>query len=332
MDNSKFIAMVHREDIFTVEHDRRILYVILSALIAGILLGCWLQTITLVQIDTGFFINDAPEIKCNVSYDRLKYNDKSPEKTTVEKRKVMRQPKAFTYTSNSFSQSSGRGNRGGRGSGDILQRVNEQGLIAILRGKARGGNVVSMAAMPSSFTKDLDVVINNISGLKTSGRAGTGRKGLTGAEFNSGYSGEGGPSGNIDELISDLTGTIGRVSGLSITPTEVARTGSSTFWKTQEGLSGRSPQDIYAVVMQHVAGLRHEYAKRLRDQPGLKGKITVKFSIAKSGSVLLCRMVESTLRDPVFEKVVVEKIKTWKFDACGDCGIAMVTYPFVFSQ
>jgi hypothetical protein len=332
MVDSKFIAMVHREDIFTVEHDRRILYVILSALIAGILLGSWLQTMTLVQIAAGFFIDDAPEIKCNVSYDRLKYDDKSPEKTVKDTRKVLRTPKDFAYASNSSSPSSNRGGRGGRGNGDIRQRVNEQGLIAILRGKATSGNGVSMPAMPSSFTKDLDIVLRNISGLKTSGRAAIGRKGPTGAEFNSGYYGEGGPSGNIDALISGLTGTVGRVPGLSITPAVVERTGSSTFWKTQESLSGRSPQDIYAVVMQHVAGLRHEYAKRLRDQPGLKGKITVKFSIAKSGSVLLCRMVESTLRDPVFEKVVVEKIRTWKFDACGDCGIAMVTFPFAFSQ
>ena len=329
MTDSKFIAMVHREDIFTVEHDRRILYVISGALIAGILLGIWLQTLTLVQIATGFFVDDPPEIKCRVSYAQMKVDDKSPEKKAVENRKVLKTSKAFAYASGSSSQPSGRG---GRGYGDIRQRVNEQGLIAILRGKATSGNGVSMPAMPSSFTKDLDAVINNISSIKTSGRAGIGRKGPTGAGFNQGYSGEGGPAGNIDELISDLTGTVGRVPGLSITPAGVERPGPSAFWKAQEGLSGRSPQDIYAVVMQHVAGLRHEYAKRLRDQPGLKGKITVKFSIAKSGSVLLCRMVESTLRDPVFEKVVVEKIRTWKFDACGDCGIAMVTYPFAFSQ
>ena len=49
------------------------------------------------------------------------------------------------------------------------------------------------------------------------------------------------------------------------------------------------------VVMQNIAALRYAYNKRLREKPGLKGKITCKFAIDEFGKVIFCEALESTI-------------------------------------
>ena len=96
---------------------------------------------------------------------------------------------------------------------------------------------------------------------------------------------------------------------------------------------GRSMAEIRRVVMQNLAALRYAYNKRLRDKPGLKGKITVKFAIDEFGNVIYCQSISSTMGDKDLEDEIVGKIKRWAFgkiDKPGD--VTEVIYPFVFSQ
>jgi TonB family protein len=96
---------------------------------------------------------------------------------------------------------------------------------------------------------------------------------------------------------------------------------------------GRSRASIQSVVMQHMAALRHAFNRRLRDKPGLSGKIAVKFAINEFGSVISASVVESTMNDPELEKVVVEKVKSFQFEKIDKPGdVTDVTYPFVFSE
>ena len=96
---------------------------------------------------------------------------------------------------------------------------------------------------------------------------------------------------------------------------------------------GRSKASIMRVVMQNLAALRYAYNKRLREKPGLNGKITVKFAIDEFGKVIFCEVVNSSMADPVFEQVVVEKIRRWVFEKIDKPGdVTEVVYPFVFSQ
>ena len=85
--------------------------------------------------------------------------------------------------------------------------------------------------------------------------------------------------------------------------------------------------------MQNIAALRYAYNKRLREKPGLKGKITVKFAIDEFGKVSFASVVESTMSDPELEAIVVDKIKRWVFEKIDKPGdVTEVVYPFVFSQ
>jgi TonB family protein len=82
-----------------------------------------------------------------------------------------------------------------------------------------------------------------------------------------------------------------------------------------------------------MAALRHAYNRRLREKPGLAGRITVKFSIDEFGKVIFAQVVESTMNDSELETTVVSRIRNWVFEKIDKPGdVTEVTYPFVFSQ
>ena len=96
---------------------------------------------------------------------------------------------------------------------------------------------------------------------------------------------------------------------------------------------GRSKADIMRVVMVNLSALRYVYNKRLKEKPGVEGKITIKFAIDEFGNVIFCNVIESTVKDDSLENQITEKIKKWiflKIDKPGD--VTEVVYPFVFSQ
>jgi TonB family protein len=85
--------------------------------------------------------------------------------------------------------------------------------------------------------------------------------------------------------------------------------------------------------MQNLAALRYAYNKRLREKPGLSGKITCKFAIDEFGKVIFCQVVESTMGDSELESLIAAKIKLWVFEKIDKPGdVTEVVYPFVFSQ
>lgn len=98
-------------------------------------------------------------------------------------------------------------------------------------------------------------------------------------------------------------------------------------------IGGRSKADIMRVVMVNLSALRYVYNKRLKEKPGIEGKITIKFAIDEFGNVIFCKVIESTVKDDSLENRITEKIKKWiflKIDKPGD--VTEVVYPFIFSQ
>lgn len=159
-------------------------------------------------------------------------------------------------------------------------------------------------------------VRKSLGGLKSGGSGGVGRKGVAGIGYGAGYgSGYGGSgSGNIDLLLNRLTGT-------------------PEFMKGATLQGARSKASVMYVVMKNIASLRYLYSKRVRENPELKGKITVKFAIDEYGKVIFAQVVESTMGDTTLESQIIAKIKNWifeKIDKPGD--VTEVIYPFVFSR
>lgn len=102
-------------------------------------------------------------------------------------------------------------------------------------------------------------------------------------------------------------------------------------YNPQKIVGGRSRSNIMRTVRNNMSSLRSAYAQRVSEYPGLKGNVTVMWVIDEFGNVLFARVVSGTMKDPVFRKELVRKIKTWSFGKIPIPGDATeVTYSFVF--
>jgi len=100
------------------------------------------------------------------------------------------------------------------------------------------------------------------------------------------------------------------------------------------GVTGsRSRESIQRVIMQNMSALRYAYNKRLREKPGLSGKINIKFAVDESGGVIFAQLLESTMGDSALEETVVNKVKSLMFEKIDKSGdVTEIIYPFVFSR
>jgi TonB family protein len=83
---------------------------------------------------------------------------------------------------------------------------------------------------------------------------------------------------------------------------------------------------------QNIGALRYADNRCLREKPGLKGKITLRFAIDEFGNGIFCEVIESSIGNKDLEAAVRAKIMRWKFEKIDKPGDGTeVVYPFVFS-
>jgi len=88
---------------------------------------------------------------------------------------------------------------------------------------------------------------------------------------------------------------------------------------------------IDKVIKRHMAQIRYCYQRELTKNPGLKGKIVVKFVIAKDGSVSSANTKSSTMKAPTVESCINGRFMRMQFPEPKGGGIVIVSYPFFFS-
>lgn len=86
---------------------------------------------------------------------------------------------------------------------------------------------------------------------------------------------------------------------------------------------------IQEVVQRSMAQIRYCYQRQLQREPGLGGKVVVRFTIAADGSVSSASTKESTLANETVESCINGRFLRMEFPAIG--GTAIVSYPFLFS-
>jgi hypothetical protein len=319
-----------RKDIFVIEKDTRLRNLEAVFMVIAIVFGFWLSTMEVVKVATDFY-QKVPEeriaklIKQDLP-ETLQKEDKKKEKKEEIKTDVKKLKE---------SKSKGAGGTTG-GGGDPRARVTRQGVLGIISGQVKGKTVASADLFgKGGFATGIDAVLQGVGGLKSGGGGGAGRKGAAGIGYGAGYgSGFGGSgAGGIDDLIGNLMSGDEGGSGLELKKRGSLKISAPDFLKGGSLTGGRSKASIMRVVMQNLAALRYAYQKRLRDKPGLKGKITVKFAIDEFGKVIFSQVTESTMADPELETAVADKIKRWVFEKIDKPGdVTEVIYPFVFSQ
>lgn len=99
----------------------------------------------------------------------------------------------------------------------------------------------------------------------------------------------------------------------------------------QGGVGGAQNQEaVSGIVQLNRDKLQLIYNKHLLKKPGLQGFLTVEFTITAQGQVVECRVVTSSLSDPLFEREVIQEILRWKFPPTAQ-GTTTVLYPLSFS-
>lgn len=319
-------ALKTRNDIFIIEKDSRLRNMEIIAIVLAVVFGITFSRMVFEEVPTDFF-EKLPEervaklVTVPADLQDKKEEEKKEEEIKTEKKKL--KP----------AKSKGRGGKTG-GGGDPRARVTRKGVLGIISGRVKGKAVASADIFgKGGFASDIDAVLSGVGGLKSGGSGGVGRKGVAGIGYGAGYgSGFGGGAGGVDDLIGSLMGGDGG-GGLKLKKRGALKLTEPKFTKGGALTGGRSKASIMRVVMQNLAALRYEYNKRLREKPGLKGKITVKFAIDEFGKVIFCKVIDTTIKDPALEAKVSAKIKRWVFDKIDKPGdITEVVYPFVFSN
>ncbi len=236
-----------------------------------------------------------------------------------ESKKVAEQPPA---EAKSGAASNGKGQKGlatakervaarSRSTSQISQEVSKKGLLGLLTGtgKAAQGEAVNDVLgndAGQASGKNLDKILSNIGGIKTSGSPEGAGKGGGGRVRGGRASGAGAAIGDI------LTG-LGQAKTTSVQKKTKMKLFKSANVKAEAGKSGgRSAQSVLAVINSHKAAIEYCYQRALRTNPNLKGKISVRFVIHTDGSVGKVSVVESTLNNSGVERCIVSKIRRWR--------------------
>ena len=132
-------------------------------------------------------------------------------------------------------------------------------------------------------------------------KVGTGSGGITSANASRGF-GTGAGSLNGHETTAVTSGIA--KSGLNARP---ATSGGG-------GKAARSREEIELVFDKNKGRIYSIYARALRDNAELQGKLVLEFTIAPNGEVTMCRVVSSELKDPDLERKIIALVRLFRFD------------------
>jgi len=143
----------------------------------------------------------------------------------------------------------------------------------------------------------------------------------------------GGTSGGISAPTSSgLAAGSGSLNGIRTTQVKDPTLASGAQGATRAGGSGkasRSADEIALVFTKNKGAIDAMYARALRDNPALQGKVVVELTITPSGDITGARIISSELNDPEFENKLLARIRLFKFEA-KDVATLTATKPIDF--
>jgi len=88
---------------------------------------------------------------------------------------------------------------------------------------------------------------------------------------------------------------------------------------------------IDEVVKRHLSQIKYCYQRELTKDPTLGGKVVIKFTIAKDGTVSAAETKSTTVNNSAVESCIVGRFLRMQFPEPRGGGIVVVSYPFLFS-
>jgi periplasmic protein TonB len=130
---------------------------------------------------------------------------------------------------------------------------------------------------------------------------GEGSGGITSANASRGFgTGAGSLTGH------DTTAVTSSVANAGLNSRNAVRNGGG-------GKAARSEEEIALVFDRNKGRIYNLYARALRDNAELQGKLVLEFTIAPNGTVTMCRVVSSELKDPELEREIVSLVRLFQF-------------------
>jgi TonB family protein len=143
----------------------------------------------------------------------------------------------------------------------------------------------------------------------------------------------GGTSGGISSPTSSgLAAGSGSLNGIHTAQVKDPNLGAAGQGTTRGGGSGkasRSADEIALVFTKNKGAIDAMYARALRDNPALQGKVVLELTIAPSGEITAAKIISSELNDKEFESKLLARIRLFKFDA-KDVATLTATKPIDF--
>lgn len=106
-------------------------------------------------------------------------------------------------------------------------------------------------------------------------------------------------------------------------------TGTGTISAATEVRGSLDKEEIRRVVRRHINEIKHCYEQGLTRRPDLEGRLVVKFTIGKTGSVVSAIIQDSTLGDRQVEQCIASAVLRWVFPKPAGEGLVVISYPFV---
>lgn len=127
----------------------------------------------------------------------------------------------------------------------------------------------------------------------------------------------GGTSGGISAPASSgLAAGAGSLNGIRTEQIKDPNLGTAQP-ATRGGGSGRASrgsEEIALMFTKNKGAIDAMYARALRDNPALQGKVVIEITIAPSGEITAARIISSDLNDPEFEAKLLARIRIFKFE------------------
>lgn len=143
----------------------------------------------------------------------------------------------------------------------------------------------------------------------------------------------GGMSGGISgPTSSGLAAGSGSLNGIRTAQVKDPTLALGNQGATRAGGSGkasRSADEIALVFTRNKGAIDALYARALRENPALQGKVVLEITISPSGDITAARIVSSELNDPEFEAKLLARVRLFKFDA-KDVAALTATKPIDF--
>ncbi|RMF18524.1 MAG: TonB family protein [Candidatus Dadabacteria bacterium] len=198
---------------------------------------------------------------------------------------------------------------------EIREKVRTKGILAVFAAKKSAGGALADVLSGDGVAAGLDQALNDVGGVVVAQR---------GMDITTQRGGGGAKSADIGNLKAGA----GRGMGLGDKAKKKVSAGVKTASFTSQG--SLSADAIRAVVEKNLRGIKFCYEKQLANNPDLKGKVVVQFTIGTDGKVKKYKIEKSSLNNPDVERCILSRVRRWTFPKPEKDAVT-VSYPFIFT-